>query len=219
MTRVSVSICLILLLHPQPVTAELSQFEIQSIQGALGTDSVVFEATTSRGKVLGCTLIYRAPALDHVYKGGQPISIVGNIAISSVNGAMVPSLKIVLNDFVTVLPSVVTGPDTPEFAYLESVDGQNIAQSVIDQTESDTPGSLFVVLKTDDQFLRLFESMMLSEKVFVVFNRRGGQLDMKVPLDLTVVESRYDTSSQKNARRRDSSETRKFANCVGQFNK
>ena len=83
MTRVSVSICLILLLHPQPVTAELSQFEIQSIQGALGTDSVVFGATTSRGKVLGCTLIYRAPALDHVYKGGQPISIVGNIAISS----------------------------------------------------------------------------------------------------------------------------------------
>ena len=82
-------------------------------------------------------------------------------------------------------------PEPPTFGFLKN-NKLNSSKSLINQTTSDTPGGWFGVFELDTNFLNILDAMTKTNKVSIMFNRRNEGLDIEVPLDLTVAETKGD---------------------------
>jgi hypothetical protein len=174
-----------------------------------GTYEVSFQPMQSGGRVEGCSLVFRAVALDHVYQQGSPAMIVGNVTYfasrAKSNAAM--SLKLGLR---TALTPKAT-PTAPAFAYLQTASA-NTAKSAVDSGASDAPGYKVFVYRLDDAALKVIQEMLTTDAVTIGFNRTPGGLHVMVPLDLTV--ERTDFKGGELLRRRSPDAVLGFTSCV-----
>lgn len=171
-----------------------------------GTNSVSFVPLQVGGGLRGCTLVYEAVAADHAYSGGDPVVVVGNIAVHLQDMNVTLALKIGVRSLL--------GRDqrfqAPYFAYLQT-DNSTTARLRHVSADGDEGFKLFIV-RLDDQATKLLAEALQTGRVTAGFNRKENGLDVLVPIDLTVVNSVV--SGNRLLRTRSGDATKQFAKCV-----
>ena len=171
-----------------------------------GTNSVSFVPLQVGGGLRGCTLVYEAVAADHVYSGGDPVVVVGNIAVHSQDMNVTLALKIGIRG----LLSRDQRFQAPIFAYLQT-DNSSTAKLRHVSADGDEGFRLFIV-RLDDEATKLLAETIQAGRVTVGFNRKENGLDVLVPVDLTVVNSVV--SGSRVVRTRSGDATKQFMKCV-----
>ena len=154
----------------------------QSFDRLAGTNSVSFTPVFSGGILMGCTLEYSAIVRDWGYRQGAFSRVEGSFGFLSSGAVVAPVLKVVVNDI--DMASLSMQPAAPASASIVSGFDTN-AGSSIDASESDTPGSIFIVFASDPP-TSMFLDALVNEKIQLRFARREGGLDVPIDLDLTV---------------------------------
>jgi hypothetical protein len=165
---------------------------IKNIQPLFGTNEITFKELSSNGSFLGCELGYKSLVRDFVYTNGDPYVVNGSITlVFNNNQNILTGLKIVTNKMIMNGEEISFLPEPPTFGFLKN-NKLNSSKSLINQTTSDTPGGWFGVFELDTNFLNILDAMTKTNKVSIMFNRRNEGLDIEVPLDLTVAETKGD---------------------------
>lgn len=195
-----------------PAHAELGKLEMDALKPLLGTTSVRYVPVTTRGELVACSLEYNASALDTHNKQGQPVVIVGNISVGVSNGKVAGSLKVIVNDFISIVPTIKMQPSVPAFIYLQTAGGVNNSKSIVKRFPSDTPGGLVAVFPTDDRFFQIVADMIMKDEIIVVFNRTESGLDVRVPIDISIADTVVENGVVNTKRAADTGE--KFIECL-----
>jgi hypothetical protein len=154
--------------------------------GLLGTLSAEAQPVFTDGRLNGCTVVFGALAKDFTYRQGGYITVNGSFGIMSVKGQLGATLKAVVHD--TDPQSNSFTPSPPASAYF--VSGTKTTKSaVVNQYHSDTPGAIFVVLRGETVLPILLEGLERS-KVTIAFARNRGGMDIQLPIDTSVVETK-----------------------------
>jgi hypothetical protein len=154
----------------------------------IGTVKVRATPTFAGGELNGCTLEYAALAQDWAYRQGSYFKVVGSFGVMTggPSKTMGVVLKVVLLDFDPRTMEFVAGA-APASAYFVSGDSTT-RNAVVGEVPSDTPGGIFVILKTDPTFKVMLDGLN-RDKVPVAFARRKGGSDIRIDIDTTVVET------------------------------
>jgi hypothetical protein len=160
----------------------------QGLASMLGTLDTEAQPVFADGRLDGCTVVYGALAKDFAYKQGGYIKVNGSFGVMNIKGVPGAYLKVVLHD---VDPRTISfTPSPPASAYF--VSGTKTTKSaVVGQYPSDTPGAIFVVLKLETILPIMMEGLERS-KVTIAFARKQGGMDILLPIDTSVVETKPD---------------------------
>jgi hypothetical protein len=155
----------------------------QGLDTMLGTLHATAQPIFRDGRLTGCTVVYGALARDFTHKQGGYIAVNGNFGLMSGKGQVAVNLKVVMNDTDPRTNSFTPSP--PASAYF--VSGSKTTKSaVVSHIPSDTPGAIFVVLKPEEVQM---EGLQRS-KVTIAFARQRGGMDILLPIDTSVVETK-----------------------------
>jgi hypothetical protein len=92
---------------------------------------------------------------------------------------------------------------------METPEGHSTYGSERVQEVSDTPGGKVAIFRFEDEKIsKIMENLMDTQSTVIVFNRKKGGMDIRVPVDFTVV----DTDSN-GKRIRDNSVFMSFLDC------
>lgn len=172
-----------------------------------GTHSVEFQPGQSSGRLHSCMLVYRVTQADYAYRNGSPIMIDGNIGIRQFDAKkMLLTLKIGVMD-IGVPDALYT---RPYFAYLQTPNATT-AKSRCEIGDGDE-GFRLITMGLDDITNKLLFEMLESGKVTLGFNRKKDGLDVLVPIDLKVLDTKYPDSG-KIARKRSDEAITQFLGC------
>lgn len=173
--------CLVGLLLAGPIWA-------QQVPGLVGTLEVEHQRQQSKGKLEGCSLVYRAAFQDFAYLQGQLAAVAGNFTLYA------PDAN---NTFLTLkvgfrhVGDEPSKTQAPGFAYLQSKSGTT-AKTKNTPTDSDTLGFRMWVMPVDANVTAVIADVLDGQIVTLGFTRAGGSLDVLVPLDLTVATTTVD---------------------------
>ena len=157
------------------------------ITDLLKTHEVKFNAITAQGELQGCSLEFNALIADA--SSGVPVTyfISGSVGLNYNNTRdLLIGVKLVTAELKKTPGKLEPIPRRPHFAYLRSVRGLDNSRSFITSTESPTPGGWFGVFNFDEDFLKILDELGSKPILNFVFNRRKGEIDIVVPVDLTV---------------------------------
>jgi hypothetical protein len=162
----------------------------QDLAGFVGTIGMSADTLQRSGEMAGCTLNYQAAALDHTYRKGALVIVAGSFNLNLIGQGstktVAPLLKVGIQQF---FPKVTGGPQAPVFAYLQTPRGTT-ARSVVGDDYSDTPGFRIFALKLDENTAAVIGDIVDGEPVSLNYSSTKGGLDVKVPLDIRVVDSK-----------------------------
>ena len=198
-----------------PVRADLNSAEMAAARAFVGTQSVIFQPLTRQGTLMGCSLVYKTVAFDDHYKQGQPFTATGNITVSVAKGNYGVSLKVIVDDFVRIIPEVRTESSRPAFIYLATSGGVTNAKSLASKFDSDSDGGLVAVYPADDSFFAILDHMLKTDEVIVAFSRTSNGLDVKFPVDIAVTS--YEIVDDKVVRQRGPENGLRFVECMSQL--
>lgn len=149
-----------------------------------GTVKVTFQPVQSLGETWGCTFVYSAVYPDSVYLKGTPIAIDGNISILQFGEKLGLQLKIGVKKL-----AGVGSIKPPNFAYLKT-DNYLTAKAKQVIRDGDAGHRLFDYSLYDPSVVGVYNEMLESGKVTIAFNRKKNGMDVLVPVDLRVVDSK-----------------------------
>lgn len=186
----------------------------QDLSLLAGTYEIAFRQILTEGSLNGCSLVFKASALDDAYKNGRPVILSGNVTFyaQKKEKTMVMALKLGLLD---VFGQNVQWEE-PNFAYLMTQQGST-AKGMITESGTDTPGYRLFVYQIDDQGFLVMKNLIEEHAVIIGFNRKKGGVDVLAPLDLTV-----SNTSQRNGKfdRKHSTEMiESFSKCLSELSK
>ena len=148
-----------------------------------GTVKVAFQPVLSLGNTWGCTFVYSAVYPDDIYLKGTPVAIDGNISLFQFGEKLGLQLKIGVKKL-----AGVGSIKPPNFAYLKTENySTEKARQVI--RDGDAGHRLFDYSLYEPQVVGVYNEMLSSGKVTVVFNRKKDGKDVLVPVDLRVIDS------------------------------
>jgi hypothetical protein len=154
----------------------------------LGTLSAEAQPNFTDGRLIGCTVVFGALAKDFTYMQGGYITVNGSFGIRSVQGELGATLKVVVHDTDPRTNSFTPSP--PASAYFVS-GNKTTKDAVVSNISSDTPGAIFVVLRPETVLPILMEGLERS-KVTIAFARKRGGMDILLPIDTSVAETKPD---------------------------
>lgn len=152
-----------------------------------GTYSVEFYPIQVGGVVHGCTLEYKAMSLDHAYRHGKPVFVIGYIAYMSnfVGDTASLLLKVGTRPF---LPEPDGNPMTPPyFAYIQTKDATTAKSEF--STDASELGYRTFRYQLDMSTAKVIVAITTGEPISLGFNREKNGLDTLVALDLNVEDS------------------------------
>lgn len=76
----------------------------------------------------------------------------------------------------------------PESAFVETAARQNNAAQVLARSDAEDGTGRLYVFNLDDVLLASLREIIERERITVVFNRKTGQSDVRLPIDLTVTD-------------------------------
>lgn len=184
----------------------------QDLSALTGTIGIEADTAFRQGTFAGCILNYRAAIQDHVYREGALVGVSGSFNLHLMHnksGAKTFSalLKVGVKQ---ILPPTDLQNEAPAFAYLASAQGSS-AKNVIASDLSDTPGYRLFALRVDKSVTGLIEDMLGGKPLTLYYNRRPDGLDVKVPLDLMVIDTKAGPSGLDPVR--SDSTVRAFGTC------
>lgn len=177
-----------------------------------GTHAVVFQPVRAEGKLIGCTLVYRAVQADHAYQQGDPVVIVGNISLNRFGDSMIMGLKVGVKE----LRDANAEFQRPNFAYLQ-VDGGSTATSSY-KTQDGEGGFRLIAISLDEPARKVLFEMLELGKVTIGFNRKPSGVDVLVPIDLRVFDAEA-IPPQTFRRKRSNQAINGFSGCIGELAK
>jgi len=182
----------------------------QALARLAGTVSIQAQPFFSEGRLVGCTLVFNALEQDFVYRRGAFIRIEGNIGIMTANGDIGTNLKVVVNEIdASMMPPRLT-PSAPSRAYLIAPDLTTNLSSLVATAPSDTPGALFSVFQISPTVEMLFNALEMNS-ITIAFNSYGGSSDIRVKLELDVLDVNADTGERIRSRKMKD----EFFACIG----
>jgi hypothetical protein len=158
----------------------------QGLERMLGTLSAEAQPVFTDGRLNGCTVVFGALAKDFTYKQGGYITVNGSFGIMSAKAELAATLKVVVHDTDPRTNSLTPSP--PTSAYFVS-GAKTTKSAVVGQYPSDTPGAIFVVLRPETVLPILTKGLERS-KVTIAFAREQGGMDIQLPIDTSVVETK-----------------------------
>lgn len=160
----------------------------QDLSGLTGTIGIEADTVTRQGHMAGCSLNYRAAVQDFAYRQGALVGVSGSFNLNLIRQENKKSVGALLK--VGVKQMLPPGQnEAPAFAYLASQNGST-AKNVVAHDISDTPGYRVFAIKVDKDLLGLVDDMLDGEPVTLHYSRTATGLDVKVPLDLRVLDSK-----------------------------
>lgn len=181
--RAMSSLCLIAAIAAPPVSAQ----DLSALTGTLGIEA---HRIASSGRFAGCALNFRATTQDFAYRQGALVAANGSFNLNLLNESgqqtLGPLLKVGTRQ---MIPESTGQFEAPTFAYMQSANGST-ANSVLGNMASDMPGFRVYALRSDKELLRLVGDILEGAPVTLYFNRTSNGMDVKVPLDFRVIDSK-----------------------------
>lgn len=159
--------------------------QAQTDESIVGAHAVTFEPTQVGGTLVGCALVYRAVQFDYAYLGGKPVIAVGNIGVNQTGGKMALTLKVGVKALTGDTPFA-----SPAFAYIQT---KNASTAKVKQVGQEIEkGFRYTVYSFFDPTVQqVVNEMIESRKVTIAFNRTVNGLDVRIPIDLDVIDATY----------------------------
>lgn len=153
--------------------------------GLAGTMEVEHQRQQSRGELEGCSMVFRVAFNDNVYRKGQLVMVAGNFTfyVRDPTSAFL-TLKAGLKD----VGAAQDKAEAPAFAYLQSKKATTAKTKAV-AADSDTPGFRMWVMPADTSVSQLLADVLEGEPVTLGMTRKGGSVDLLVPLDLTTAST------------------------------
>ena len=181
------------------------------INPMMGTVSVSAERMTNGGALSGCSLEYTLLHRDDTYSQGRPLAIKGSIVVfTNTQAGAVLALKLVLADFNYQTATFTPAKLTANTAFLETAAGASNLRSLLSAHDSDIEGGRLFVFDLYEQ-QPIFQAIA-DNNIRIVFNRKPGGADIRVPVDLTVSDT-----EQKGKRKRSRDSLMGFESCLLEF--
>lgn len=162
----------------------------QDLSSLTGTISVAADSLYASGRFSGCTFNYQAAVQDFAYKRGALVAVAGSFSLQLVpagaHQAVGGLLKVGLRQ---ITPQAAPQMEAPHFAYLQSEHGTT-AESVVSDQLSDTPGFRVFALKVNNGVMDVLSDILAGAPISLRYNMRESGLDVRVPLDMRVKDSR-----------------------------
>lgn len=139
----------------------------------------------------GCTLVFTVVAQDFAYRDGGLVSIDGSMSVSLAKYAdgmpsLQTSLKLLPSDALDENGEIVRQPFTPESIWYLDSDGLPNGSSATSSIPSGA-GGRFAIFKFDDAWASVQRMVNVDKTLVVAYNRTPGGLNVRVPIDLTVI--------------------------------
>ncbi|MES2187907.1 MAG: hypothetical protein V4505_25375 [Pseudomonadota bacterium] len=149
-----------------------------------GTIFVVPRTDSVDGALRGCGLEFATLVRDFATRQGAPVKTSGSFYIRELNGGLGYMLKLgMFDDF---------GPDpvpvAPANAFVRAPLG--LAPKKAIRVDSDSPGYALYIGAFDQQLMAAYQSIIENKQMVVGFNRKAGQSDVLMKIDLTVVDTK-----------------------------
>lgn len=156
--------------------------QAQTDESIVGAHAVTFEPTQVGGTLVGCALVYRAVQFEG---GGNPVLAVGNIGINQTGRRIGVTLKVGVRGLSGDTPFV-----SPNFAYIQT---KNASTAKVKQVGQEVEkGFRYTVYSFYDPTVQqVVNEMIESRKVTIAFNRTVNGLDVRIPIDLDVIDTTY----------------------------
>jgi len=198
---------------PHSVSAQQDELLRQALQRMYGTVLTQHHWLRRQGELTGCSIEYRLLIQDWAYSQGRPVVVTGAIGLHTNDRAgAVVGLKVVALDQHRQGGNVVSVPNAPHFAYLENASNVNNADAMVGSDAGDTPGGrVFAFNFFADSQIEITKSIM-DNKIRLLFNRKEGGGDIRVPIDLTVLDTGDD-----GARKHGMETLEQFRQCASEF--
>lgn len=178
-----------------------------------GTAYITADSQSVAGKLTACYVEFKAVQRDQTYNLGSPYFAYGSLTIQKVKDDFAVGLKLVVEDVSLNKDATIhRTPAVPHFVYLKSKSGQTNTDGFLSKAPSDTVGGLFSVYRLNDSFVKIYGEMLETQSVTIAFNRKEGGIDLNIPLDLTIVETK-----ENNVKVRSSAAVDGFSDCVGKL--
>lgn len=176
-----------------PAKAQLVEQLKTNLAKMVGTLDVTVQPVMSEGKLSGCTFVFNALYRDYIYRQGGFLRVTGNIGLMSLKGSLGSTLKVVVHELNLERPDLGLIPSPPNRAYLQGADFETNLSSVVDSYSSDTPGALFSVFQFSPTFEMVMDGLQRNQ-IVIMFNSMGGSTDIRLPIELDVVDFKDDGS-------------------------
>lgn len=183
----------------------------QEVESIYGTYNVVFQPVHRQGELQSCSLIYYAVQPDFAYLNGRVVVANGNISFSIIKGMPALTMKVGIKEVLGDQKMI-----RPNFAYLQTA---NHSTATVNQQarNGDNGYRLYLYPLTDTTAMELFKEMVDSKKVTLAFNRNKGGVDVQVPIEFDVYETRVEGDRAERIR---SEETmNNFSSCISTLTK
>jgi hypothetical protein len=178
-----------------------------------GTAEIFAFEDSKRGKIEGCGLGFRAFGFDAVSPGEPAFIVTGSFAIRFVDDPpmLFILMKIGVDDIESFDPPKAVRW-RPAFAYLQDADGKTMPEKFATELVDDD-GSLVASWKVTEENTDVLMKALGDRKITLGFNRTADGRDLKIDLDLMVINSSVDQTTAQIVRKRDPSELLKYMAC------
>ncbi|WP_395350061.1 hypothetical protein [Variovorax sp. UC122_21] len=187
----------------QPSTAEADLLRLME-----GTLYTVSHRETADGRLSACGLEFNVIARDHATRAGAAVQGIGSFYLRRMGANFAYALKLGVRDGI----NPEARPFAPSNAFVRPPRGNAPTTRAI-RTESDTPGYALYLGALDDDIARVYQSITEQRRFIVGFNRRAGQQDVNLDIDLSVKAARME--GNRLVRDRTSEMVDEFNACVG----
>lgn len=194
------------LLIPTVSQAETTGSSGNTLEGTLNVSA---QPSMIKGNLAGCEFVFNSIARDWIYRDGDPIKAAGSIGIISTSGEINAIVKVGVYEMqISEALKIDLVPSMPDRVYLMNRKLDTNQKSLVTSFSSDTSGGFVSVFEISPTFGMLMEAMKTGE-ITLAFNKAGGAVDIKVPINLRVVDT------DNTGKRTESDETiRDFALCT-----
>lgn len=189
----------------------VSTAKATSLEDLYGTYQVGFQPIMIEGKTQFCLLNFSSIINSSAYEVNATYSVGGylGLGMTKERSNILVTLKVGAEKVNLQNPNIKAIPKRPYFAYLISPSGKNNSGGYLGGQPSDSPSGLTSGYNFDDAAEQIFTQIIDSKKVSVAFNLEKGQIDIVVPLDLTVVDV-----DEKGRRIKNDKAVTDFKNCI-----
>lgn len=181
----------------------------QTLEMLRGTIYVLPHRETADGRLIACGLEFSALDRDRSTKQGAPVRLVGSYyfrTTGETDGGVAAVLKLGVYDGLQT-----ENATRPAKAFVRAARG--FAPEQTRQTQADNPGFGLFVSGLDDSAVKTYQAITEERKFVVGFNRKPGQQDVAVTIDLTVEDTAME--GEKVKRTRSTHMVDDFNACVG----
>lgn len=142
----------------------------------------------SRGGVQeGCGIEFTHIARDLAYKGGEAVVLNGSFGPRIVNGNLVLTFKLMLDDVVTASDGEKTlKPSKPASVALYGPNGTSNVRTQLGTSDGEKPGTILTIYPIDDVNGGILAAISEKHEMTISYNRLPGGQDVRFKVDLDV---------------------------------